>query len=70
LCKKLRRHHVRTFFAAQPSCTVAMEACDSAHHRARGIGRPGHRVRQILSVYVEPFIKRQKNDAANRQPFP
>ena len=27
--KKLRRHQVLTFFAAQPPCTVAMEACGS-----------------------------------------
>ena len=33
--KKLRRHQVLTFFAAQRPCTVAMEACGSSHYWAR-----------------------------------
>ena len=40
--RKLRRHQVLTFFAGQPSCTVAMEACGSSHYWAREIGRLGH----------------------------
>jgi transposase len=65
--KKLRRHQVLTFFAAQPSCTVAMEACASSHHWAREIGRLGHAVRLIPPAYVKPFVKRQKNDAADAE---
>jgi transposase len=65
--KKLRRHQVLTFFAAQPRCTVAMEACGSAHHWAREIGRLGHGVRLIPPAYVKPFVKRQKNDAADAE---
>jgi transposase len=45
--KKLRRAQVLSFFAAQPPCTVALEACGSAHHWARQIGQLGHRVRLI-----------------------
>jgi hypothetical protein len=40
--KKLRREQVLTFFAGQPRCRVAMEACASAHHWARAIGELGH----------------------------
>jgi transposase len=65
--KKLRRHQVLTFFAAQPSCTVAMEACGSSHHWAREIGRLGHQVRLIPPAYVKPFVKRQKNDTADAE---
>ncbi|WP_114947576.1 IS110 family transposase [Microvirga calopogonii] len=65
--KKLRRHQVLTFFAAQPSCTVAMEACGSSHYWAREIRRLGHQVRLIPPAYVKPFVKRQKNDAADAE---
>jgi transposase len=63
--KKLRRAQVLSFFSAQPPCTVALEACGSAHHWARQIGRLGHHVRLIPPAYVKPFVKRQKNDAAD-----
>ena len=65
--RKLRRHQVLTFFAGQPPCTVAMEACGSSHHWAREIGRLGHAVRLIPPAYVKPFVKRQKNDAADAE---
>jgi transposase len=65
--KKLRRHQVLTFFAAQPPCTVAMEACGSAHHWAREIRRLGYAVRLIPPAYVKPFVKRQKNDAVDAE---
>jgi transposase len=65
--KTLRRHQVLTFFAAQRPCTVAMEACGSPHHRAREIVRLGHAVRLIPPAYVKPFVKRQKNDAADAE---
>lgn len=35
--KKLRRDQVLKFLAAQPTCTVAMEACASSHYWAREI---------------------------------
>lgn len=44
-----------------------MEACVSAHHWAREIGRFGHEVRLIPSAYVKPFVKRQKNDMADAE---
>src|SRR5918993_2923333 len=65
--RKLRRHQVLTFFAGQKPCTVAMEACGSAHHWAREIGRLGHTLRLIPPAYVKPFVKRQKNDAADAE---
>ena len=65
LRKRLRREQVLAFFASLPRCRVAMEACASAHHWARMIGELGHEVRLIPPAYVKPFVKRQKNDAAD-----
>jgi transposase len=67
LRKKLRRDQGLRFFAAQPACTVAMEACASSHHWAREIAKLGHEVRLIAPDYVKPFVKRQKNDAADAE---
>lgn len=57
--KKLSRAKVLAFLATQPSTTVAMEACASAHHWGREIATPGHEVRRIAPIYVKPFVKRQ-----------
>jgi transposase len=46
---------------------VAMEACASSHFWAREIARLGHEVRLIAPDYVKPFVKRQKNDAADAE---
>jgi transposase len=65
--KKLSREKVLAFFAEQPRCIVAMEACGSAHHWGRAIRDLGHEVRLIPPIYVKPFVKRQKNDAADAE---
>ena len=66
-CKKLWRAQVLEFFATQPACAVAMEACGGSHFWGREIGNCGHRVRLIPPAYVKPFVKRQKNDAADAE---
>ena len=65
--KRLRRSQVLSFLAGQPPCTIAMEACSSSHHWAREISTLGHAVRLIPPAYVKPFVKRQKNDAADAE---
>jgi transposase len=65
--KKLLRVHVLAFFSELPRCIVAMEACATAHYWAREIGKLGHEVRLLPPVYVKPFVKRQKNDAADAE---
>ena len=65
--KKLRRDQLLPFFAGQPPCVVAMEACASAHYWAREIAGLGHETRLIPPAYVKPFVKRQKNDMADAE---
>src|SRR5208283_2744215 len=65
--KKLRRGQILAFFAGQPRCLVAMEACAGAHYWAREIGALGHETRLIAPAYVKPFVKRQKSDAADAE---
>lgn len=65
--KKLTREQFRRFIAGQRSCVVVFEACGSAHHWAREMEKLGHEVRLIAPQYVRPFVKRQKNDAADAE---
>ena len=65
--KNLVRDKVLDFLASQPRCVVAMEACASAHYWGREVLKLGHEVRLIPPIYVKPFVKRQKNDAADAE---
>lgn len=65
--RKLTRQHFRRFMADQVPAMVVMEACGSAHYWAREMAKLGHEVRLIAPQYVRPFVKRQKNDAADAE---
>ena len=67
LRRKLRRGKVLAFFAGLPSCLVGMEACASAHYWARELQAHGHKVQLIPPQYVRPFVKTNKNDAADAE---
>ncbi len=65
--RKLSRGKLLSFLASHPGCTVAMEACASAHYWGREIAALGHEVRLVPPIYVKPFVKRSKNDAADAE---
>lgn len=63
--RSLRRSQVIAFFKKLPPCLVGMEACATAHYWAREIRKLGHTVRLMPPAYVKPYVKRNKNDAAD-----
>lgn len=67
LRKKVSRARLLGFLAKQPSAVVAMEACATAHNWGRAIHGLGHDVRLVPPIYVKPFVRRQKNDAADAE---
>ena len=67
LKKQLKRAQMLPFFANLTSCRIGMEACGSAHYWARKLQGLGHTVQLIAPQYVKPFVKRNKNDAADAE---
>lgn len=65
--RRLTRAKLLAFFADQPRCIVALEACGGAHHWARELTALGHDVRLIPPAYVKPFVKRSKSDAIDAE---
>ena len=65
--RQLRRRQVLPFFERLPPCLVGMEACATSHHWAREIMKHGHEVRLMPPRYVKPYVKRNKNDAADAE---
>ncbi|GHA33250.1 hypothetical protein GCM10007989_31790 [Devosia pacifica] len=65
--RKISRTKLLEFFARQPQCLVALEACGGAHHWARELTLLGHEVKLMPPAYVKPFVKRNKNDAVDAE---
>lgn len=65
--KKLTRDQFRRFMAEHPHCMVVFEACGSASYWAREMAKLGHDAKLIAPQYVRPFVKRQKDDAADAE---
>jgi transposase len=67
LKKQLKRDQMVEFFVKLQPCLVGMEACGSAHHWARKLQSLGHTVRLMAPQFVKPYVKTNKNDAADAE---
>ncbi len=65
--KSLKRTQVLTFFANLAPCLIGMEACGSAHHWARQLTALGHTVKLMAPQFVKPYVRTNKNDAADAE---
>jgi transposase len=67
LRRQVKRSQVLGFFRKLQPCVVGIEACASAHYWSRELQALGHMVRLMPPAYVKPYLKRQKNDAADAE---
>lgn len=67
LKRQLKREQMLPYFANFPSCLIGIEACGSAHYWARKLTALGHTVKLIAPQFVKPYVKTNKNDAADAE---
>ncbi len=67
LRRQVRRDQLLALVANMAPMLIGMEACGSAHHWARQLQALGHTVRLIAPQFVKPYVKSNKNDAADAQ---
>lgn len=67
LRKKLDRSKMLEFFIKLQPCLIGMEACGSAHYWARKLVAMGHTVKLMAPQFVKPYVKTNKNDAADAE---
>jgi transposase len=65
--KQLKRDQVMPFFGNLAACRIGMEACGSAHYWARKLEKLGHSVKLMAPQFVKPYVKTNKNDAADAE---
>jgi len=65
--RQLKRSQVLKIFKRLPACLVGMEACATSHYWARELSKLGHDVKLMPPRYVKPYVKRNKNDAADAE---
>ncbi len=65
--KQLRRNQVIPFFSNLEPCLVGMEACGGAHYWARKLELLGHTAKLMAPQFVKPYVKTNKNDAADAE---
>ena len=64
---KITRNKLVNLIAQLPPCLIGLEACGGAHHLVRAFEKLGHTVKMIAPQFVKPFVKSNKNDAADAE---
>src|SRR5260370_35363765 len=67
LRRQLKRRYVLSFFQKLPPCLIGIEACASSYYWSRELQARGHTRVRMPPPYVKPYVKRQKNDAADAE---
>lgn len=67
LVRKVSRRQLLSVIARIPSCIIGMEACGGANYWAREFSKLGHEVRLVPAQFVKPYVKSNKNDAADAE---
>ncbi len=65
--RSVRRRQMMPFFAKLEPCLIGIEACGTSHFWAREIAALGHEVKLMPPIYVKPYVKRGKTDAADAE---
>jgi transposase len=65
--RRVSREAFLKLVGSLPPCLIGMEAGSGAHYWAREIRRFGHDVRLMPPQFVRPYVKSNKNDAADAE---
>ena len=65
--RQLKRAEMLEYFTQLPVALVVMESWGTAQWWARELKKLGHEVKLIAPQFVRPFVKTNKNDAADAQ---
>ena len=65
--RSLRRRQMMPFFSKLEPCLIGIEACGTSRFWAREIAALGHQVKLMPPIYVKPYVKRSKTDAADAE---
>lgn len=67
LTKKLSRKKLPEFITQLQPCLIGMESCGGSNYWGRKFRTMGHDVRLISPQFVKPYVKSNKNDAADAE---
>lgn len=67
LRRQASRHQLLEALSRVEPCLIGMEACGSANHREWELKKRGHEVRLISPQFVKPYVKSNRNGAADAE---